>query len=217
MVARLIRVRASDVQYYPRQSAFKKDKRVAGMGVTIGLAWTPLAGTRSAWSQAAIMNMRGFKLAGQLGEVMRGSAEIAYRSVIGNAAGFGIEKNFFEDAFVPRRAPRPGTALARASPRRTRCCRWNANAGSRAESRWRGELTLTGHVLPVGGIARRSSPRGARVVRSRSCQRTIAATLTHCPNTSTRALTRGTRYTIDSSEVAPALPLSDNDGRPRSS
>lgn len=166
------------------------------------------------------MNMRGFKLAGQLGEVMRGSAEIAYRYVIGNAAGFGIEKNFFEDAFVPLHAP------ARATPRDSPSAGiTTANALLPLERERRvarlvamgGEFTLTGHVLPVGGIARRSSPRGARVVRSRSCQRTIAATSTHCPNTSTRALTPGTRYTIDSSEVAPALPLSDNDGRPRSS
>ncbi len=190
------------------------------MGVTIGLAWTPLAGTRSAWSQAAIMNMRGFKLAGQLGEVMRGSAEIAYRYVIGNAAGFGIEKNFFEDAFVPLHAP------ARATPRDSPSAgitTANALLPLERERRVARRVAMAGRVdahrprATRGRHREKSSPRGARVVRSRSCQRTIAATLTHCPNTSTRALTPGTRYTIDSSEVAPALPLSDNDGRPRSS
>ncbi|MDQ3730380.1 MAG: hypothetical protein M3329_00050 [Pseudomonadota bacterium] len=151
----------------PGQSAFKKDKRVADLGVTIGLAWTPLAGTRSAWSQAAIMNMRGFKLAGQLGEVMRGSAEIAYRYVIGNAAGFGIEKNFFEDAFVPLHAP------ARATPRDS------SSAG----------ITTANALLPLERgrrVARRVAMAGRvdahrpRATRGRHREKVVAARRAGC-------------------------------------
>ena len=166
------------------------------------------------------MNMRGFKLAGQLGEVMRGSAEIAYRYVIGNGAGFGIENNFFEGAFIPLHAP------ARITPRDSSSAgitTANALLSLGRERRVARRVAMAGRVDAHRARATRGRHRENVVAarradcKGRSCRRTITATSTHCPNTPTRALTPGTRYTIYWWEVAPALPLSDDDRRPRSS
>jgi ATP-dependent Lon protease len=164
-----IHVRARDVEGFLGKPVFQKEKRMSGVGVVTGLAWTAMGGaTLSIEATRVHAFSRGFKLTGQLGEVMRESAEIAYSYVQSNAAQWGAPENYFEKAFVhlhvpagatPKDGPSAGITMASALlslAKRRRAVRNIAMTG---------ELTLTGQVLPVGGIrekviaARRASIR----------------------------------------------------------
>ena len=98
---------------------------------------------------------RSFKLTGQLGDVMKESAEIAYSYVVGNAQRFGASSEFFDKAAVhlhvpagatPKDGPSAGITMATALLSLAKRRRIRDNVAMT------GELTLTGRVLPVGGI-----------------------------------------------------------------
>lgn len=97
---------------------------------------------------------RGFKLTGQLGDVMKESAEIAYGFVVSHAEQFGIAPEFFEKSFIhlhvpagatPKDGPSAGVTMASA----LLSLALNKPVRNIAMT---GELTLTGEVFPVGGI-----------------------------------------------------------------
>ena len=98
---------------------------------------------------------RGFKLTGQLGDVMKESAEIAYSYVVAHLREFGCETDFFDMSMVhlhvpegatPKDGPSAGITMATALVSLAR--------GERLPRplAMTGELTLTGQVLAVGGI-----------------------------------------------------------------
>lgn len=97
---------------------------------------------------------RGFKLTGQLGDVMKESAEIAYSYVSANLSKFGGDAKFFDEAFVrsrsrgrnPKDGPSAGVTMASALLSLAR------NQAPKKGVAMTGELTLTGHVLPIGGV-----------------------------------------------------------------
>ncbi|MBO4968807.1 MAG: endopeptidase La, partial [Pseudomonas sp.] len=98
---------------------------------------------------------RGFKLTGQLGEVMKESAEIAYSYISSNLKQFGGDPKFFDEAFVhlhvpegatPKDGPSAGVTMASALLSLAR------NQPPKKGIAMTGELTLTGHVLPIGGV-----------------------------------------------------------------
>ncbi len=134
---------------------FRDERKLNGPGVVTGLAWTAMGGATLSIEAAVIHRFnRGFKLTGQLGEVMRESAEIAYGYILGNAESFGIDPAFFEKSFIhlhvpagatPKDGPSAGITIASAllSLANNRPVRSLAMTG---------ELTLTGQVFPVGGI-----------------------------------------------------------------
>ncbi len=151
-----VRVKAVDVEEYLGRPVFEKDRRMSGVGVVTGLAWTPLGGVTLAVEANRVHSQaRGFKLTGQLGDVMKESAEIAYSYIAGNARKLDADPAYFDKSFVhlhvpagatPKDGPSAGITMATAllslaRRRRTR----NGIAMT-------GELTLTGQVLPVGGI-----------------------------------------------------------------
>jgi ATP-dependent Lon protease len=98
---------------------------------------------------------RGFKLTGRLGEVMKESAEIAYSYVVAHLKDYDCDPDFFDLSMVhlhvpegatPKDGPSAGVTMATSLlslARRERIKRPLAMTG---------ELTLTGQVLPVGGI-----------------------------------------------------------------
>lgn len=72
---------------------------------------------------------RGFKLTGQLGDVMKESAEIAYSYIGSHLKKYGGDPTFFDQAFVHLhvpKAPRPRMAPAPASPWPAPCSPWRA-------------------------------------------------------------------------------------------
>ena len=151
-----IHVRSGDVEEYLGKPLFTKEKLLTGVGVVTGLAWTALGGATLSVEATHVHSLnRGFKLTGQLGEVMRESAEIAYSYIATHAKRFETREGFFNEAFIhlhvpagatPKDGPSAGITMASAL---LSLGRGRRIARSLAMT---GELTLTGHVLPVGGI-----------------------------------------------------------------
>jgi ATP-dependent Lon protease len=98
---------------------------------------------------------RGFKLTGQLGDVMRESAEIAYGYIVGHAEQYGADPEFFKKAFVHLHVPAGATPKDGPSAGITMASALLSLARDEKLARpiaMTGELTLSGEVFPVGGI-----------------------------------------------------------------
>jgi len=153
--SRPVAVTKDDLKDYLGNPVFRDERRLTGPGVVTGLAWTAMGGATLSIEAVHIhSHNRGFKLTGQLGDVMKESAEIAYGYVASHAAEFGADPSFFKDAFIhlhvpagatPKDGPSAGITMASAllSLARGKPARKIAMTG---------ELTLTGQVFPVGGI-----------------------------------------------------------------
>ena len=132
---------------------FRNEQVLSGTGVITGLAWTSMGGATLPIEATRIHTLnRGFKLTGQLGDVMKESAEIAYSYVSSNLKSFGGDPKFFDEAFVhlhvpegatPKDGPSAGVTMASALLSLAR------NQAPKKGIAMTGELTLTGHVLPV--------------------------------------------------------------------
>jgi ATP-dependent Lon protease len=161
------------------QPYFQTEKTQRGVGVVTGLAWTAMGGaTLSVEASQVHSKQRGFKLTGQLGDVMKESAEIAYSYVASHLKDYGLSEERLDEAFLhlhvpegatPKDGPSAGITMASALLSlllKKRLPRKVAMTG---------ELTLTGQVLAVGGIrekviaARRVGIR--EVILPEACQR----------------------------------------------
>ncbi|TCW38573.1 endopeptidase La [Marichromatium gracile] len=150
-----VAVGRDQLQGYLGSPVFRDERKLSGPGVVTGLAWTAMGGATLSIEAARTHGFnRGFKLTGQLGEVMKESAEIAYGFLVGNAERFGVDPAFFEQSFIhlhvpagatPKDGPSAGITIASAllSLARDEPVRRIAMTG---------EITLTGEVFPVGGI-----------------------------------------------------------------
>lgn len=151
-----IRVRAQDVEDYLGQPMHRPETRHHGVGVVTGLAWTSMGGATLPVEASHVHDARrGMKLTGQLGEVMRESAEIAFDYVQAHAADLGIDAHWFDSAFVHLHAPAGATPKDGPSAGVTMATALVSLARGVAPVRnlaMTGELTLTGQVYPVGGI-----------------------------------------------------------------
>jgi ATP-dependent Lon protease len=151
-----VHVRVGDVEDYLGKPVFTRDKPLTGVGLITGLAWTAMGGATLSIEATRIHSFsRGFKLTGQLGEVMKESAEIAYSYILANASRWGASPDFFENSLVhlhvpagatPKDGPSAGITMASAL---LSLAKNRKPVGNMAMT---GELTLTGQVLPVGGI-----------------------------------------------------------------
>ena len=151
-----IRIGTKELEQYLGAPMFRPEKPIRGVGVVTGLAWTAMGGATLAVEATLVHSTnRGFKLTGKLGEVMRESAEIAYSYVAAHLKDFDGDPRFFDRAFVhlhvpegatPKDGPSAGITMATALLSLAR------NERIRRPLAMTGELTLTGQVLPVGGI-----------------------------------------------------------------
>jgi len=151
-----VKVGVADLPDYLGQPAFRREKSLKGIGVVTGLAWTAMGGaTLSIEASRIHSSQRGFKLTGQLGDVMKESAEIAYSYVSSNLKRFKGDPTFFDKSFVhlhvpegatPKDGPSAGVTMATALLSIAR------REAPQLNVAMTGELTLTGQVLPVGGI-----------------------------------------------------------------
>ncbi len=149
-------VTQDDLKEYLGNPVFRDERSLAGPGVVTGLAWTAMGGaTLNVEAVRTHRFNRGFKLTGQLGDVMKESAEIAYGYIVGHAESFGADPEFFEKGFIhlhvpagatPKDGPSAGVTMASAL---LSLARGEQIARPLAMT---GELTLTGQVFPVGGI-----------------------------------------------------------------
>jgi ATP-dependent Lon protease len=139
---------------------FRTDTEVAERtrrpGVAVGLAWTPVGGD-ILFIEAGRMpgGSKGLIMTGQLGPVMQESVQAALTWVRANATRYGIDPELFKSSdihihvpagAIPKDGPSAGITMASAllSLLTDRCIR--------PQLAMTGEITLTGQVLPVGGI-----------------------------------------------------------------
>ncbi len=125
------------------------------VGVVIGLAWTEVGGTLTPVETIVMPGKGNLTLTGRLGEVMRESAQAALSYVRAHANEWGIESDFLDksdlhvhvpEGSIPKDGPSAGiailcsilSALTKRSPKRNVAMT--------------GEITLSGKVLPVGGV-----------------------------------------------------------------
>nr|WP_322941487.1 endopeptidase La [Pseudomonas sp. s4] len=151
-----IRIGAKDLEGALGMPVFRNERVLDGIGVITGLAWTSMGGATLPIEATRIHTLnRGFKLTGQLGEVMKESAEIAYSYVSSHLKQFGGDPTFFDQAFVhlhvpegatPKDGPSAGITMASALLSLAR------NQAPKKGVAMTGELTLTGQVLPIGGV-----------------------------------------------------------------
>jgi ATP-dependent Lon protease len=131
------------------------EERTKEPGVAIGLAWTP-AGGDVLFVEASRMPGTGtLTLTGQLGEVMKESARAALSWFRAHAAAYGADPDFFKNAeihlhvpsgAIPKDGPSAGVTIAAALASEL------TRRPVRGDIAMTGEITLSGRVLPVGGI-----------------------------------------------------------------
>jgi ATP-dependent Lon protease len=139
-----------------RQKHFQESAiRTAVPGVATGLAVTGAGGDVLFVEATAMHGKPGLTLTGQLGDVMKESAQIALSYVRGHADDLGIEPNAFEDrAFhvhvpagaIPKDGPSAGVTMVTALSSLLSGRPVNHSVGMT------GEVTLQGRVLPIGGV-----------------------------------------------------------------
>ena len=150
-----IKVGSDDLKGYLGSPVFRDERKLAGPGVVTGLAWTAMGGATLSIEAVKIHEgSRGFKLTGQLGDVMKESAEIAYGYVQARAAELGINPAYFEKAFIHLHVPAGATPKDGPSAGITMASALLSLALGRPVRRiaMTGELTLTGEVFPIGGV-----------------------------------------------------------------
>jgi ATP-dependent Lon protease len=175
----------ADLLGAPRHLDEELADRTREPGVAIGLAWTPAGGDVLFVEASRMAGTGQLTITGQLGDVMKESARAALSWVRAHAARYAIDAQFFRDAEVhlhvpsgaiPKDGPSAGvtmvTALASALSGRP----------VRGDIAMTGEITLSGRVLPVGGIkekvlaARRNGIR--EVILPRQNQKNVVEDLT---------------------------------------
>ncbi|WP_417661354.1 endopeptidase La [Pseudomonas sp.] len=151
-----VKIGHKDLERYLGIAVFRNEQVLSGKGVITGLAWTSMGGATLPIEATRIHTLnRGFKLTGQLGDVMKESAEIAYSYISSNLKKFGGDSSFFDQAFIhlhvpegatPKDGPSAGVTMASALLSLAR------NQVPKKGVAMTGELTLTGQVLPIGGV-----------------------------------------------------------------
>jgi ATP-dependent Lon protease len=125
-------------------------------GVVMGLAWTSMGGaTLYIEATAVASKVKGFKQTGQLGDVMKESTEISYTYINSRMEKYGIEKDFFENHIIHLHVPAGATPKDGPSAGITMATALHSLAKKKPIKKniaMTGELTITGKVLPIGGV-----------------------------------------------------------------
>jgi len=131
------------------------EERVKQPGVAVGLVWTPVGGDIVFIEASRMRGGKQFTMTGHLGEVMQESMSAALTWVRANAERYGIDADFFRkqdihihvpSGAVPKDGPSAGAAMV------TALVSLLTHRSVRDRVAMTGELTLSGVVLPVGGI-----------------------------------------------------------------
>ena len=152
-----IRVTERNLDHYLGREKvfFDADGNEAQVGIVRGLAWTSVGGD-TLQIEVNVMPGKGvLQMTGQMGDVMKESAQIALTYVRSVASDYGVKENYFEkhdihlhipEGAVPKDGPSAGITMATAM--------LSAVTGRKVLPRvaMTGEVTLRGHVLMIGGL-----------------------------------------------------------------
>ncbi|HYK53484.1 MAG TPA: endopeptidase La, partial [Candidatus Eremiobacteraceae bacterium] len=143
-------------EYLGKQRYFGEiAKRTAAKGVATGLVWTPVGGDILFVESTVMPGSGKLTLTGQLGDVMKESAQAALSFLRSRSSELGLSDEFFNKhdvhihvpaGAVPKDGPSAGVAIATSLV--------SALTGRRVDASvaMTGEITLTGQVLPIGGV-----------------------------------------------------------------
>ncbi|CAG7839392.1 Lon protease 1 [Clostridium haemolyticum] len=152
-----VNITSNHVRKYLGPEIFSYDKadKQDKIGVVMGMAWTAYGGDTLPL-EVTVMNGKGrLQLTGQLGDVMKESGEAAYSYVRANCEKYGIDPNFYKEkdihihapeGAVPKDGPSAGVTMI------TGIVSVLSNKKVKHNVAMTGEITLTGRVLPIGGL-----------------------------------------------------------------
>jgi ATP-dependent Lon protease len=130
-------------------------ERTRRSGVAVGLAWTPAGGDILFIEANKMKGKGGFTMTGQIGQVMQESMQAALTWVRSNAPALGVNEEFFKDhdihihvpaGAIPKDGPSAGVTMA------TALVSLLTDRPVRPLTGMTGEITLSGNVLPIGGV-----------------------------------------------------------------
>jgi ATP-dependent Lon protease len=130
-------------------------ERTKRPGVAVGLAWTPAGGDVLFIEANRMKGKGGFTITGQIGDVMKESMQAALTWVRSNAVSLGLDEDFTKDTdlhihvpagAIPKDGPSAGVTMA------TALVSLLTDTPVHPLTAMTGEITLSGNVLPVGGI-----------------------------------------------------------------
>ena len=152
-----VRVNKGNIQDFLGKIKYDRDKALEHdeVGIVRGLAWTSVGGDTLSIEVNVMPGKGEIMLTGQLGDVMKESAQAGMSYIRSIAANHGIKDDFFKkndfhihipEGSVPKDGPSAGITMATAL--------YSAITGRkvRADVAMTGEITLRGRVLPIGGL-----------------------------------------------------------------
>ncbi|MEZ4832481.1 MAG: endopeptidase La [Caldilineaceae bacterium] len=149
---------AADLPVYLSKRKFHSEEiadRLQIPGVAVGLSWTMTGGDILFFEATKMPGRKGFVLTGQLGDVMKESAQAALSYVRSRARDLSIDPSFFQDVDIhlhipagslPKDGPSAGVTMVTAIASLLTGRPVKSNIGMT------GEVTLRGKVLPIGGL-----------------------------------------------------------------
>jgi len=152
-----VKITAKNLEKYAGQPRVQSEVagRAPEVGVATGLAWTPVGGDIMFIEAIRMAGKGQITLTGQLGDVMKESAQAAWSLLRARAGALGIPLESFTQTdvhlhvpagAVPKDGPSAGITIA------TALASLLCNRPSRHDLAMTGELTLRGRVLPIGGL-----------------------------------------------------------------
>lgn len=147
----------TDIAEYLGSRKFKPDEKSFknAVGVVNGLAYTAVGGTMLTVEVVTMSGKGALELTGSLGDVIKESARAAVSYIRANADKYGIDSSFytkkdihihFPEGAVPKDGPSAGVTIFTALISALTGCKVKANVAMT------GEITVTGRVLPIGGL-----------------------------------------------------------------
>lgn len=156
-----INITVNHVKKYlgPVKFTYDKTDKEDKIGVVMGMAWTGYGGDTLPVEVSVMAGTGKLELTGQLGDVMKESARAGYSYVRANTEKYGISAEFYKDkdihihvpeGAVPKDGPSAGVTMI------TALVSALSNTPVRHNVAMTGEITLTGRVLPIGGLKEKS-------------------------------------------------------------
>jgi ATP-dependent Lon protease len=139
----------------PERFSPEEARKDVPAGVATGLAWTEAGGDVLYIEAALLKDGKGLSLTGQLGDVMQESAKTAQSYIWSHSGQFGIDQSMFKRygvhvhvpaGAIPKDGPSAGVTMT------TALASLYTHLPVRSDTAMTGEVTLSGLVLPVGGI-----------------------------------------------------------------